>query len=124
MKYNPEIHHRRSVRLKGYDYSQEGAYFVTICAQNRECIFKTVENGEMILNEAGEMIKKWWLELQNKFINFGLNQFIIMPNHFHGIIVIQNKYNPVGADLCVCPKHAHDQGAHDQGAHIGAPLLK
>ena len=99
MKYNPEIHHRRSIRLKGYDYSKEGAYFITICTQNRECLFGKVTNGEMILNEAGEMIKKWWLELQNKFINFELDKFVIMPNHFHGIIVIQNKNPPVGAPL-------------------------
>ena len=61
MKYDPAIHHRRSVRLKGFDYSQEGMYFVTICVQDQECLFGKVKNGEMILNEAGKMVKKWWL---------------------------------------------------------------
>jgi hypothetical protein len=57
MKYNPNIHHRHSIRLKGYDYSQSGAYFVTIVAQGRVSLFGHIENGEMILNDAGEMIR-------------------------------------------------------------------
>ena len=60
MKYNPDIHHRRSIRLKRYDYSQNGAYFVTICVQNRECLFGKITNGKMILNDAGKMIEKYW----------------------------------------------------------------
>jgi len=94
MKYNPDIHHRRSVRLNGYDYSQAGFYFITICAQNRMCLF-----GE-ILNGAGKMVNKWWYELNNKYRNIELHEQIVMPNHFHGIIQIKSS---VGADLCVCP---------------------
>jgi putative transposase len=60
-KYNPDIHHRHSVRLKDYDYSQAGAYFVTICTQNRECLFGDI-GGEMKVNDAGHMIQKWWNE--------------------------------------------------------------
>jgi putative transposase len=119
MKYNPDIHHRRSIRLKGYDYSQNGAYFVTICTQNRECLFGEIMNGEMVLNDAGEIMKKWWLELENKFPNFGLDVFVVMPNHFHGIIVIDNEKNEteiVGADLRVCPD------VYEQGKHTGSPL--
>ena len=55
-KYNPNIHHRRSIRLKGYDYSQEGLYFITICVKDRECLFGKIENNEMILNDAGKML--------------------------------------------------------------------
>ena len=57
MGYNPEIHHRRSIRLKDYDYSQEGAYFVTICTHNRECLFSQIENAGISLNDVGEMVK-------------------------------------------------------------------
>lgn len=87
MKFNPDIHHRRSIRLKGYDYTKEGVYFLTICAQNREQVFRDIRNGVAILNPAGEMIEKWWNELENKFENIELDEHVIMPNHLHGIIV-------------------------------------
>jgi len=67
MKYNPKIHHRQSMRLKNYDYSQAGLYFITIVTQNRECLFGEIINDEMVLNDAGEMIEKWYGELENKF---------------------------------------------------------
>jgi len=67
MSYNPIIHHRHSIRLKGYDYSQAGLYFVTICCQDRVCRFGKIENGKMILNDAGQMVEKWRAELSNKF---------------------------------------------------------
>lgn len=88
---------RRSIRLKGYDYSRAGAYFVTICTHNRECLFGTVADGKMVLNDQGRMVEKWVGELQNKFPDIRCDDSIIMPNHFHAII--QN----VGADLRVCP---------------------
>lgn len=97
MKYAPEKHHRRSIRLKGYDYSQPGSYFITIVIQNRECILGDIINSKMQLNDAGRMIEKWWNELKNKFKTINQDIYIIMPNHIHGIISI------VGADLCVCP---------------------
>ena len=68
MSYKPEIHKRKSIRLKGYDYSQAGLYFITICIKNRECLCGKIENGEMILNDAGKMIERWYYELMNKFI--------------------------------------------------------
>jgi len=86
MKYNPDIHHSRSIRLKGYDYSQAGLYFITICTQNRLCLFGEIENGEMILNDPGIMIEHQWQELIYCFDNIKLHEFIVMPNHFHGII--------------------------------------
>ncbi len=67
MRYDPEKHHRRSIRLKGYDYSQAGAYFVTVCSWNKECIFGDVENGEMRLNDSGDMVKTWWLAIPDKY---------------------------------------------------------
>ncbi len=88
MKYDPSKHHRRSIRLKGYDYSQAGAYFVTICAQNRARLFGEIVNGEMQLNDAGAMIGRWWNELANKFPTFESDAFVVMPNHIHCIVVI------------------------------------
>lgn len=64
-QYNPDIHHRHSIRLQGYDYSQEGLYFITMCVQNRKCIFGEISNGEMILNDNGKIIEKTWLDLPN-----------------------------------------------------------
>jgi len=107
MKYDPERHRRRSIRLKGYDYSQAGSYFVTIVTRDRECLFGEVVEGETRLNDAGRMVEKWWYELNHKFPITKTGEYIVMPNHFHGIIVI------VGADPCVCPP---------LGAHTGAPL--
>ncbi|HMM99112.1 MAG TPA: hypothetical protein PKC99_08900, partial [Anaerolineales bacterium] len=110
MKYDPKIHHRRSIRLKGYDYSQAGAYFVTIVTQGRAQLFGHIEHGEMILNDAGQMIVKWWNELPNKFPQITLGAFVVMPNHFHGIIIINPTVpNPidverVGGDLRVSPE--------------------
>jgi hypothetical protein len=67
MIYNSDTHHRHSIRLKDYDYSQAGAYFITICAQNRECLFGEIANGKMWLNNAGQMVEKWYHELTNKY---------------------------------------------------------
>ena len=132
-KYNPILHHRRSIRLKGYDYSQAGAYFVTMVTQDRECQFGEIAEDDFRPNSAGEMIARWWQELSNKFPSVELDEYVIMPNHFHGIIVIvedkgskegEHVGSPqlgapqpgaprsVGADLRVGP---------DQGEHIGSP---
>lgn len=87
-KFDPQKHHRKSIRLKGYDYSSEGAYYVTIVAQGRECLFGEIVNGEMILNEYGKIVQKWWDEIPIHFPNVELGAFVIMPNHIHGIIFI------------------------------------
>ena len=88
--YNPKIHHRKSIRLKDYNYASDGAYFLTICAQNKEHLFGNIVNGKIILNSAGEMIRKWLFELKSKFENIELDEYIIMPNHIHLIIFILN----------------------------------
>lgn len=94
--YNPEIHHRQSIRLRDFYYSANGAYFVTICTQGRECLFGEICDGGMLLNEAGRVVAEWWLKLPDKFTGITLYESIIMPNHFHGILV-------VGAPSCGCP---------------------
>ncbi len=80
--------YRRSIRLKGYDYSQPGAYFVTICTQNRECLFGEIENGKMQLNAMGDVVNFTWNDLVNHVAGIELGPFGIMPNHVHGIIEI------------------------------------
>jgi len=89
-KYNPDIHHRRSIRLKGYDYSQAGLYFITICTKNREHLFGQIENGIMILNEFGEIANNEWLKTADIRDNVELLEYIIMPNHMHGIILLND----------------------------------
>lgn len=102
MTYNPERHHRRSIRLKGYDYTQPGAYFVTIVAQDRACLFGEIVDGEMRLNDAGRMLWAEWQALPQRFPTIALDAFVVMPNHVHGIIIITNADN-VGAGLVPAP---------------------
>ena len=90
MKYNPKIHHRRSIRLPGYDYSRAGAYFITICTQNRVHLFGEIMDGKMILNDAGKIVGKQWQWLESQYGHVILDAFVVMPNHLHGIIVISD----------------------------------
>jgi len=146
MPYNPEIHHRRSIRLKGYDYSQEGLYFITICVQDRESLFGEIvvgaslrgcpesdnngctesdingfpesdNNGckQMILNDAGQMVERWYRELENKYPDKRCHEMVIMPNHFHCIIENMGAGSQTdnGSKLGV---------GSNLGAHVGAPL--
>jgi hypothetical protein len=85
-RYNPTIHHRRSIRLKGYDYSQAGLYFITICVQDKTCLFGKVVNGKMALNEAGKIAVSCWLDIPVHFPNATLHEYVVMPNHIHGIV--------------------------------------
>lgn len=94
MNYNPNIHHRRSIRLRGYNYSQAGAYFVTICTQHRLCLFGEIVDRTMMLNVAGQMVETVWQELPHRFPQIVMDAFVVMPNHMHGIIVITDSDNP------------------------------
>jgi REP element-mobilizing transposase RayT len=87
-KFDPQKHHRRSIRLKGYDYSQEGAYYVTIVTWRRDFLFGEIVNQEMMLSQYGEIVQKWWQEIPVHFSNVETGAFVIMPNHVHGIIYI------------------------------------
>jgi REP element-mobilizing transposase RayT len=91
MKYDSAIHHRRSIRLKGYDYSRCGAYFITLCTQERLCLFGDIVDGVMVFNDAGRMIYRTFEEMPTKYPGIQIDMFVVMPNHLHGVIIIENE---------------------------------
>ena len=80
----------KSIRLPDWDYKSDGAYFITICVKNRECVFGKIVNGKMVLSEIGEIVQRYWHEIPDHFDNVQLDEFVVMPNHFHGIVIINN----------------------------------
>jgi REP element-mobilizing transposase RayT len=107
--YNPQLHHRRSIRLRDYDYSYEGAYYITICAVGRRCLFgqvspteselfSDVDSSTVILNNFGLVTRQCWEAIPAHFADIELDAFVIMPNHLHGIVVLpSDPHEPVGA---------------------------
>ncbi len=91
VKYDPQKHHRRSIRLQGYDYAQAGAYFVTIVAYHRDPLFGEVCQKEMILNDYGKIAEECWRAIPDHFPHVELGAYVIMPNHVHGIIIITDQ---------------------------------
>ena len=102
MNYDPTKHHRRSIRLSGYDYSHAGAYYVTMVAVHRECLFGKIENGEVRLNDFGNIVREEWLQTMQVRPNIELDEFVVMPNHFHGILAIAGD-DRVGAQRRCAP---------------------
>ncbi len=91
MDHTPENQKRRkSIRLKNYDYSQNGGYFITICTQDKKCLFGQIENGKMLLNEYGGIVLDCWNDLPKHYKHIELDYFVIMPNHLHGILIIKD----------------------------------
>lgn len=124
MDDHQDKHHRRSIRLKGYDYSQPGGYFVTICVHERACLLGQIINGEMVYSDAGKMAARWWMEINRKFPMVETDESIVMPNHFHGIVILVDP-GSVGADLEDLALHQAetDRGTHaGGGTHAGVPL--
>lgn len=101
MTYDPKKHHRRSIRLKGYDYSQAGAYFVTICVHGGQPLLGTIKDGRMLQNPNGALAEHAWFDLPNHYPHVELDAFVVMPNHVHGIIVLTDV--DVGAGLKPAP---------------------
>ena len=101
--FDPKIHHRRSIRLQGYDYSQAGMYFITLCTQKRECLLGEIVDGHIQLNDAGRMVQTVWDEIPSHYSGADIDVFIAMPNHIHGIIAI------VGAGPRACPDSVERQ---------------
>ncbi len=123
MTYNPQRPARRSPRLKGYDYAQEGAYFVTICVQHRLPLFGAVQDGVMHLNDAGRMVAACWEGLPARFADVELDLYCVMPNHFHGIVLIIRPHQ-TGAHGSAPLQDGCGVGAEPggSGAHGGTPL--
>lgn len=90
MKYDPEKHHRRSIRLKNFDYSSEGAYFVTVCIQDRNCLFGEIIDACLRLNGAGLSICKALIDLPSNCLGLEIDEFIVMPNHVHAIFILRS----------------------------------
>jgi hypothetical protein len=118
------VHDRRSLRLNGYDYAQAGAYFVTICTQDRACLFGDVADGEMRLNDAGRMVRSVWEALPDRFPRTGLDAFVVMPNHVHRIIVIAGPCPVVWAGPRACPDHGRTETGPPVGAGLALPEEK
>ena len=112
MKYNPDIHHRHSIRLKNYDYSEEGYYFVTICVNNRSNSFGGITAGKMVFNNVGQMIFDIWDEIPKYYGGIDIDEFQIMPNHIHGIVI-------VGAAPCGRPEPDGEHETKQQGQARG-----
>ena len=110
MKYNPDKHHRQSIRLQGYDYASAGAYFITICAYQRECLFGDIVDGEMQLNEYGKIVVGTYLWLATQYSYIDLDAWIIMPNHFHGILVLTD--------------HSGEGVSRNAPTHLGQDVLR
>jgi len=88
MRYNPDFHHRRSIRLKGYDYAQVGGYFITICAAAKICRFGEIHDGVMTPSATGEIVRSVWFSLPERYPSIALDAFVLMPNHLHGILTL------------------------------------
>ena len=131
MKYNPDIHHRQSIRLKDFDYSSEGAYFITICAEKQQCIFASAirrgdpcghpnlyDEHEIELTELGEICENTFYDIEVRY-NIFISKYVIMPNHIHFILIISNENTQSsnlsemrrGDDPCGCPESDEDTRA-------------
>lgn len=120
--YNPDIHHRHSIRLQEYDYSQEGFYFVTICVQKYVCLFGEIIDGKMCLSTIGGIVNGLWNEIKNHVPNVQLHEFVVMPNHIHGIIEIMNEGAIVGAThaLPLRQSRFQNQGKNTLSSIVGS----
>ncbi|MGF1522371.1 MAG: hypothetical protein ACFBSF_08650, partial [Leptolyngbyaceae cyanobacterium] len=96
MSYDPDKHHRRSIRLKNFDYASPGAYFITICAYRRRCLFGEIIDGEMHLNKLGHVVRDCWRAIPDHFSHVELDEWVVMPNHMHGIVIIVDDRGGIG----------------------------
>lgn len=120
MTYDPVIHHRRSIRLKGFNYRTPGLYVITICTEHRVHLFGRILDSGMDLSPAGEMVLRTWEEIPDSYPGVDVDSFVVMPNHIHGIVYLaptkQDLYpdsldasvNPVGTTPCGCPSSPDD----------------
>lgn len=105
--YNPQRHHRRSIRRPGYDYARAGKYFVTICSHERACLFGDIASDQIILNEYGRIVEEEWVRTAMIRAEIILEDYVVMPNHIHGIIVLRESTTPAshaGSDILAGPR--------------------
>ncbi len=119
MTFDPEKYHRRSIRLHGYDYRESGYYFITICTEKRLCLFGEIKNNKMILNDLGKIIEEEWVKSEKIRPNVELNEFVVMPNHIHGIVVIKYKMEIGGRGVLQYARN--DESQTDRGVYQYAP---
>ncbi len=126
----PVVHHRRSIRLKGYDYSKAGLYFITICTYDRKPWFGKIEMHEMVLNEFGQIAYDQWRKLPERYPHVEMDAFQIMPNHIHGILWIKQSsvragstpaHNPAANDM-VRVGFTHEHDPVNKLVNVGAGL--
>lgn len=119
MKFDPDKHHRRSIRLRGYDYSSSGLYFITICAYRRQYLFGKIVDGVMQLNSLGQIVETEWWKTEKIRPGWYLGAWIVMPNHVHGVVGIGQSGE---SDV---PRNRPGNRAHGHvGAHGRAPLRR
>ncbi len=92
MPYDSKIHHRQSIRAKGYDYSEPGGYFVTVCTKNKKCILSDIVEGKSKLSSYGDIIQMVWKDLPKCFPSISLDEWVVMPNHFHGVLIAEAQF--------------------------------
>ena len=117
VKYDPEIHHRRSLRLTDYDYGQCGAYFVTIVTQHRMCMLGDISEGVIVPNDTGQITQASWMGLSSRFPDVSLDSSVVMPNHIHGIIIVGAQFIAPG------PTPSNRASIVQEGAINRAPTL-
>jgi len=122
--YNPDIHHRNSVRLRTYDYRSAGAYFVTICTHQKEPILAGIVDGTVSLSSFGNVAQECWQQIPEHFPNVNLDCFIVMPNHIHGIIVIDDSVGATHASPALTVLAAVTISAPNDRARHASPLQK
>lgn len=113
MPFNPERYHRRSIRLRDYDYTNAGAYFVTVCTHGRQYLLGEITDGVMSLSRAGRIVQTCWYSLPKRFTHVSLDAFVIMPNHIHGVVLLQEQGEPLAT--------GNRQSADEQTADV-SPL--
>jgi putative transposase len=122
MTFDPDRHHRRSIRLAGFDYAAGGAYFVTICVRDRQCLFGEVIADGAQLNACGRCIVDAWQGLGARFASVALDEFVVMPNHVHGVIFLDRSKQEAGAASSAPTKSIVDPGAANVASKIAATL--
>jgi len=122
MRYDPQRHHHRSIRLQGYDYSQAGVYFVTLCTQNSDGLFGAIVNGAMVSSPLGQQVGDAWLHLPERYPRIEMDAFVLMPNHLHAILVISSDDVTVGPihELASSPSgHGSPQACAPRDSTVG-----